>query len=586
MTNNPSQGTTNLISRFWQFLVQPHSSIKEIGAKRQAQLVSIISLVITATNLLGILIIAFVVRNPKTALVLSVIAISTVIGYVISRTKYQYLSGPIIVWTLTITSFANPTGQEFTSNSLYVYLIAAFVIASVSFKFRYMLIYSILVVGAIPFLPRLYPEYTNFGSALAVLFPFAILMIAAIRNRDIVEQDRLSEVRQINKELEDIKNNLEIRVAERTEELAKSTLDLTNRNKELDRANINIQRRAAQFEALAQVAQSISYIRDLQELLPRITSVISEFYGFYHVGVFLIDEFNEYAVLTAANSEGGKRMLARNHRLRVGEEGIVGNVTATGKPRITLDVGTDAVYFGNPDLPDTHSEMALPLRSGGKIIGALDVQSMESGAFSNEDVQTLSLLADQVSLAIENARLFEKSNRTLNELQVVMRQSTREAWKRLPEQQKLLGYRFTAMGSSPLKELVNLAEKSKGKAKAKGTGAGSFVVPIELRGEIIGNLVVQSPTGQAWNEDQQDLIRAVAERVALSAENARLFEETTQRAERERLVSEISGKIRSHNDPQAMIETAINELRSALGASRVEVVPQKTEDVIGKDLKV
>jgi len=411
-------------------------------------------------------------------------------------------------------------------------------------------------------------------------------MIAAIRNRDIVEQDRLSEVRQINKELEDIKNNLEIRVAERTEELAKSTLDLTNRNKELDRANINIQRRAAQFEALAQVAQSISYIRDLQELLPRITSVISEFYGFYHVGVFLIDEFNEYAVLTAANSEGGKRMLARNHRLRVGEEGIVGNVTATGKPRITLDVGTDAVYFGNPDLPDTHSEMALPLRSGGKIIGALDVQSMESDAFSDEDVQTLSLLADQVGLAIENARLFENSNRTLNELQVVMRQSTREAWKRLPEQQKLLGYRFTAMGSSPLKELVNLAEKSKGKAKAKGTGAGSFVVPIELRGEIIGNLVVQSPTGQAWNEDQQDLIRAVAERVALSAENARLFEETTQRAERERLVSEISGKIRSHNDPQAMIETAINELRSALGASRVEVVPQKTEGITGKDLKV
>lgn len=586
MMNNPSQGTTNLISRFWQFLVQPHSSIKEIGAKRQAQLVSIISLVITATNLLGVLIITFVVRNPKTALVLSAIAISTVIGYVISRTKYQYLTGPIIVWTLTITSFANPTGQEFTSNSLYVYLIAAFVIASVSFKFRYMLIYSILVVGAIPFLPLLYPEYTSFGSALAVLFPFAVLMIAAIRNRDIVEQDRLSEVRQINKELEDIKNNLEIRVAERTEELAKSTIDLTNRNKELDRANINIQRRAAQFEALAQVAQSISYIRDLQELLPRITSVISEYYSFYHVGVFLIDEFNEYAVLTATNSEGGRRMLARNHRLRVGEEGIVGNVTATGKPRISLDVGVDAVYFGNPDLPDTHSEMALPLRSGGKIIGALDVQSTESGAFSDEDVQTISLLADQVSLAIENARLFENSNRTLNELQVIMRQSTRDAWKRLPEQQKMLGYRFNAMGVSPLKEPVNLAEKSKGKAKAKGIGAGPFVVPIELRGEVIGNLVVQSPTGASWNEDQQDLIRAVAERVALSAENARLFEETTQRAERERLVSEITGKIRSHNDPQAMIETAINELRSALGASRVEVIPQKTEGITGKDVKV
>lgn len=269
-------------------------------------------------------------------------------------------------------------------------------------------------------------------------------------------------------------------------------------------------------------------------------------------------------------------MLARGHRLRVGEEGIVGNVAATGEPRIALDVGKDAVFFNNPDLPETHSEMALPLKSGDRIIGALDVQSRETGAFTNEDAQTLSLLADQVSLAIENARLFENSNRALTELQLVMRQSTREAWKRLPKQQRLLGYRYNAMGASPLREPVNLAETGKGRAKARVAESGSVVVPIELRGEVIGNLVVQSPGGSGkWNEDQLDLIRAVAERVALSAENARLFEETTLRAERERLVSEITGKIRSHTDPQAMIETALNELRDALGASRVEIVPRK-----------
>lgn len=387
------------------------------------------------------------------------------------------------------------------------------------------------------------------------------------------------EQRKTNLELISFKESLENRVEERTSELIR-------RGAELENANKQIHRRSAQFEALAQVAQSISSIRDPQELLPLITSVVSQHYGFYHVGIFLIDEFNEFAVLMASNSTGGKRMLDRNHRLRVGEEGIVGNVTATGNPRIALDVGTDAVYFGNPDLPDTHSEMALPLRSGGKIIGALDVQSTETGAFTNEDIQTLSLLADQVGLAIENARLFENSNRTLSELQMVMRQSTREAWKRLPAQQNLLGFRYNSMGASPLKEPVDLAETGKGKKKAKGSISTSFVVPIELRGEVIGNLVVQSPAGGSWNEDQQDLIRAVAERVALSAENARLFDETTQRAERERLVSEITGKIRSHNDPQAMIETAINELRSALGATRVEVIPQKTQGVIGKDSQV
>lgn len=405
------------------------------------------------------------------------------------------------------------------------------------------------------------------------------LLLNRLQQTIIHLQQSEQEQRKTNAELTVFKESLENRVEERTAELIQ-------RGNELENANKQIQRRSAQFEALAQVAQSISSIRDPQELLPRITAVISEYYGFYHVGIFLVDERNEYAVLTAANSEGGKRMLERNHRLRVGEEGIVGKVTATGEARIALDVGKDAVYFGNPDLPDTHSEMALPLKSGGKFIGALDVQSTESGAFTNDDVQTLSLLADQVSLAIENARLFENSNRTLNELQMVMRQSTREAWKRLPEQQKLLGFRYNAMGASPLKEPVELAETGKGKTKAKGKIATSFVVPIELRGEVIGNLVVQSPTGASWNQDQQDIIRAVAERVALSAENARLFEETTQRAERERLVTEITGKIRSHNDPQAMIKTAIEELRSALGASRVEIIPQKTENADRKDSQV
>jgi twitching motility protein PilJ len=100
------------------------------------------------------------------------------------------------------------------------------------------------------------------------------------------------------------------------------------------------------------------------------------------------------------------------------------------------------------------------------------------------------------------------------------------------------------------------------------------VVPIELRGEPIGTLVVQSPSTEKLNQEQIDLIKAVAERVALSAENARLFEETTRRAERERLVTDITGKIRSANDPQVMIQTAMDELRRALGASRVEVIPQ------------
>ena len=230
--------------------------------------------------------------------------------------------------------------------------------------------------------------------------------------------------------------------------------------------------------------------------------------------------------------------------------------------------------------------MALPLQAGDIVIGALDVQSKESGAFTDEDVQTLSLLADQVSLAIENARLFDEANKTLSDLQMVMRQSTRDTWKNISQQQALIGYRYNTMGATPLKEPVKLTGTGKGKKKDDRTETGLFVVPIELRGEIIGNLVVQSPTGDEWNADQQDIIKAVAERVALSAENARLFEETTQRAERERLVSEITGKIRHHADPKTMIETAVSELKNALGASRIEIIPHKTANSGKKDTEV
>jgi GAF domain-containing protein/HAMP domain-containing protein len=362
---------------------------------------------------------------------------------------------------------------------------------------------------------------------------------------------------------------LEQRVEERT-------ADLETRSLELESANIRIQRRAAQFEALAQVTQSITSIRDLQALLPHVTAVISEKFGFYHVGIFLLDDISEFAILSATNSTGGRKMLDRKHRLRVGTEGIVGYATATGKPRVAMDVGADAVFFNNPDLPDTHSEMALPLISKNIIVGALDVQSTEIGAFTTEDIQMLSLLADQVSLAIENARLFDEARRALAESEMISRRTTREAWSRLPEEQNLLGYRYNVTGASPLKQRIKLDAAGPGKVRGPRTESNQTIVPIELRGEILGNLVVQSVSGDKWSNDQLDIIKAVAERVALSAENARLFEETTARAEREKMVSEITSRIRSQSDPQAMIQTAIDELRNALGASRVEVIPQST----------
>ena len=365
---------------------------------------------------------------------------------------------------------------------------------------------------------------------------------------------------QMTKQLQNSLIELEDRVQERTAELA-------------DSMQVS-ERRAKQFEAIALVSNAISSIRSLDEVLPRVTELISQQFGYYHAGIFLNDVNNENAVLSAANSEGGQRMLNRGHQLKIGEQGIVGFVTGIGRPRIALDVGEDAVYFDNPDMPDTRSEMALPLKIGENIVGALDVQSTEESAFSEEDINVLSLLADQVSLAIENARLFDQARKSLAESEALYRQYLRQAWNRLPKEQNLAGFRYNVLrGVSPIEAKAQTNTEVLSIEEAVDERSSRLSVPISIRGETIGTLSVQVPKSKNISDDQMDLVNAVAERVALSAENARLFEETTRRAERERLVSDITVKIRSTNDPDAMVRTALDELKKALGATKVQLVP-------------
>ncbi len=350
--------------------------------------------------------------------------------------------------------------------------------------------------------------------------------------------------------------SLEERVAERTVELEKLV-----RHEE---------RRGQQYAAIAKVAQAITTTQNLQELLPQITDVISRQFGFYHVGIFLNDASNQYAVLGAANSEGGKRMLKQGHQLAVGQQGIVGYTTGTGKPHIALDVGEDAVFFNNPFLPDTRSEMALPIAITGVVIGALDVQSKEPNAFSQDDVEVLTTLADQVSIAIQNARLFEQTQKSLAEAEAISRRYFSEAWSQITQAQKFAGFRYTPAGVIPLEEA-----NSNSRIDDAQQDRQTVKVPIAVRGEVVGELSVIVPKNESIRPDQKELIQAVADRVAIFAENARLFDETARRADRERKVSEITNQIRSTTDPKEMIETAIKELRQALNVTKIEIVPQK-----------
>ena len=548
----------------------------------QRLLRNILYIVIVATSLVA-LIDGLVYQRFSTAYAFVPLAVASVISlYYLQRQIFWPARVVIPVGALIAFSYLLLVGNglhDIAISGLPLVLVLAGITlgGSALIIFGLMTAIAVLIVGIAEMMGYIPNSYGAVPSdivviSIAVFAGAFLLRLLLTRLQNVIADLQQSEQQQIqaNSELLGLKESLENRVTERTQELEDRTFDLEDANKK-------VRTRASQFEALAQVTQAITSIRDLGDLLPRIASVISERFGFYHVGVFLLDDAKEFAVLSATNSTGGLRMLERNHRLRVGEQGIVGNVTSSGIPRVAMDVGEDAVFFDNPDLPETHSEMALPLQIGRQIIGALDVQSTETGAFTNEDIQMLSLLANQVSLAIENARLFEDTRRALAESEAVSRQTIQETWKKLPAEQNLLGFRYTLTGAAPLQKALELSETDKTRTKAGQPETSQIVVPIQLRGELIGSLIVQTPATAVMDQDRIDLIKAVADRVAISAENARLFDETTRRAERERTVSDITGKIRSVNDPQEMIQIAIEELRNALGASRVEVIPQSIQ---------
>ncbi len=364
-----------------------------------------------------------------------------------------------------------------------------------------------------------------------------------------------------NRELIELRTSLEERVAVRTAEL--------------DKANRQNERRAKQFSAIAQVARAISNVQSVDTLLPLITQVISQQFDIYHTGIFLLNEAGDFAILQAANSKGGRAMLEREHKLEVGQTSIVGFVTATGQPRIALDVGADAVHFDNPDLPNTHSEIALPLRIGDRIIGALDLQSDKPNAFELDDIQTLNTLADQVSIAIQNARSLQDARSTLQDAQIAYNESLRQSWEIMKPKSMGIGYQISSMTVKPLEnplEDEHVKDAMKNRRTVHITDQGVMAVPIVIRNNVIGviNLKNKGLAGK-WTSDDVDIVRAVAERLSIAIETATLLQTTQHRADVERVTTEITSKISSSTRFETILQTAAQELSRALGGSDVLV---------------
>jgi GAF domain-containing protein len=369
--------------------------------------------------------------------------------------------------------------------------------------------------------------------------------------------------------------------------------DIQRRHEELATVYAQTERRARYMETTAKLARTISSLLDPQELPDRAVDLISAGLDLYHAGIFLLDETGEWAVLVAASSEGGKRMLARDHKLRVGDQGIVGWVTSTGQPRVALDVGEDAVYFHNPDLLDTRSEIALPLKVGDRVMGALDVQSTQEAAFSEEDATVLQTMADQVVVAIENARLFHATQQALEEVRAMQRQAVAQEWERFTGERGEINAQYRSLGISPLDtawthememaltqgapvvlpDLSAVAldgDGGAGRQGAEGTippsppARSALAVPIRLRGEVIGVLDLQETNeARLWTDEEVTMVTAVTDQLSLALENARLFEEARIRAEELAALNEMGQALTTRLDVGGVLDEAYR------GASRL-----------------
>jgi len=409
--------------------------------------------------------------------------------------------------------------------------------------------------------------------------------------------------------LQALYNELEDRVAERT--------------RALQEANYALQRRAIQLEASAEVSRAIISVFNVDELLRKAVHLIRDRFGFYHAGIFLIDETGQWAVLREATGEAGEKMKAMGHRLQVGETSMVGWTALHRRPRIALDVGKDAVRFANPLLPYTRSEMTLPLMVGERLLGVLNVQSTEEAAFDEDDIRTLQSMVDQLAIAIENARRISDEATLLEATSPVFRASRSlttaatldevgqaivtaiaetgaegcflalfepsgdppefirfiTTWRQDGQSPIQPGTRFPITAAhmrfetmqqlwslSDLDQPSFLNEEEANFFRRAGMHAVANI-PLRIGEQPLGFIVAYRLNPGPFSAAALRLSEALTDMASVAVERVRLMEILQQRAQQEEVLRVTTDQITATFDLQQMLQTTIRQLSKALNAT-------------------
>ncbi|HHJ06207.1 MAG TPA: HAMP domain-containing protein [Anaerolineae bacterium] len=439
--------------------------------------------------------------------------------------------------------------QLFVAGSLRTKLLIAFLVASLT---------PVVVMGAF--------YYKETGQTGGVLYAGAGLVILAIASAVFFAYIIAQPIRRLTDVAHTVaEGNLNVTAPIETQDeigdMAKSFNIMTARLRELiGSLEDQVITRTAQLETVLEVNQRLTTILDVDELMVQVVDLVKSTFNYYHAHIYLLDETETLLIMRAGAGEAGRRMKEQGHYIPLAaERSLVARAARSKRAILISNVKQEPNWLPNPLLPETQSELAIPITFGAKnaIMGVLDVQQNQVGGLTRDDVQLLTSLTHQIAIAARNAQLYQDSQKALQEAQAIQRQYQQEAWESfVPTQPKT----FFEAGQAP-PAVSNLELQ-----------ATSLQLPLSVRGQKVGVLGIAPPDGAtSWNDDELALIEAVSQQVSLTIENLRLFETTKQRAAREQLTRKITDKIRASSTIENAMRTAAEELSRALGTARATV---------------
>jgi GAF domain-containing protein len=409
----------------------------------------------------------------------------------------------------------------------------------------------------------------SLADALFVVVPLVLtgvlLRYAVHGMSDALERAHRNEQAQAeaNRELELLRASLEERVADRTREL---------------------ETRSRQWQAATEVSQVLTSILDVEQMIWQVAELVRERFDLYHVGLMLLDPSGGWAVYRAGSGQSGRRLGDEGFRLAVGGNSMVGWCTAHGRARVAQDVNADPMYARYHLVPRTRSEAALPVVVRGQVLGALSAQSDRTGAFDPATVAVLQTVADQVAVALDNARLFEESQQALEATRRAYDQLSRQAWSEFLSTQGHLGYALVHQSVVPVEdawepEMLEAArtgetvvDKDEPGDRSDGSVSAALALPLKVRGDVIGALSLRKhPDEEGWTAAESELAQRLVDQIGTALESARLFQETQRRAAREQAIRRITEQMRSTVDIEAILQNTVAEVARTLGVPRAYV---------------